>query len=188
MQSRKKMPSTTPRPLNTRAVPLPERQGSCFATERFLRRQAPEHAGVRCQRCAAAERVRSQKMVRRTSLRWSSVPSKRAHDRHCRPTQRRILKPEDILASAGPVNPPKLLLDENPPTWIALTLTREGYDVVHVRDRGLLQATDAQVFSLLCGATPLPRRLGRARPLVHPSPAVSWGSQQATARPSPGLP
>lgn len=45
------------------------------------------------------------------------------------------------------MNPPKLLLDENLSPWIALTLTREGYDVVHVRDRGLLQATDAQVFA-----------------------------------------
>ena len=52
-----------------------------------------------------------------------------------------------ILGSAGPVNPPKLLLDENLSPSIALTLTREGYDVVHVRDRGLLQATDAQVFA-----------------------------------------
>jgi len=45
------------------------------------------------------------------------------------------------------VNPPKLLLDENLSPSIAVTLTREGYDVVHVRDRGLLQATDAQVFA-----------------------------------------
>ncbi len=52
-----------------------------------------------------------------------------------------------ILASAGPVNPPKLLLDENLSPSIALTLTREGYDVVHVRDRGLLEATDNQVFA-----------------------------------------
>ena len=52
-----------------------------------------------------------------------------------------------ILGSAGPVNPPKLLLDENLSPSIALTLTGEGYDVVHVRDRGLLQATDAQVFA-----------------------------------------
>lgn len=45
------------------------------------------------------------------------------------------------------MNPPKLLLDENLSPSIAVTLTREGYDVVHVRDRGLLQATDAQVFA-----------------------------------------
>jgi predicted nuclease of predicted toxin-antitoxin system len=45
------------------------------------------------------------------------------------------------------VNPPKLLLDENLSPSIAVTLTREGFDVVHVRDRGLLQATDAQVFA-----------------------------------------
>ena len=52
-----------------------------------------------------------------------------------------------ILASVGPVNPPRLLLDENLSPSIARTLSREGYDVVHVRDRGLLQATDAQVFA-----------------------------------------
>lgn len=52
-----------------------------------------------------------------------------------------------ILGSAGLVNPPKLLLDENLSPSIAVTLTRESYDVVHVRDRGLLQATDAQVFA-----------------------------------------
>ncbi|HVY39531.1 MAG TPA: DUF5615 family PIN-like protein [Polyangia bacterium] len=52
-----------------------------------------------------------------------------------------------ILGSVGLVNPPKLLLDENLSPSIAVTLTREGYDVVHVRDRGLLQATDAQVFA-----------------------------------------
>jgi predicted nuclease of predicted toxin-antitoxin system len=45
------------------------------------------------------------------------------------------------------VNPPKLLLDENLSPTIALTLTREGCDVVHVRDRGLLQATDVGVFA-----------------------------------------
>lgn len=45
------------------------------------------------------------------------------------------------------MKPPKLLLDENLSPWIAVTLTRDGYDVVHVRDRGLLQATDAQVFA-----------------------------------------
>jgi predicted nuclease of predicted toxin-antitoxin system len=49
--------------------------------------------------------------------------------------------------SGGRVNPPKLLLDENLSPSIALTLTREGYDVVHVRDRGLLRATDAEVFA-----------------------------------------
>ena len=51
-----------------------------------------------------------------------------------------------ILASAGPVNLPKLLLDENLSPAIALTLAQEEVDVVHVRDRGLLQATDAVVF------------------------------------------
>jgi len=45
------------------------------------------------------------------------------------------------------VNPPKFLLDENPSPAIALTLTREGCDVVHVRDRGLLRATDVDVFA-----------------------------------------
>ena len=45
------------------------------------------------------------------------------------------------------MNPPKLLLDENLSPAIALTLTREGCDVVHVRDRGLLQATDVGVLA-----------------------------------------
>jgi predicted nuclease of predicted toxin-antitoxin system len=49
--------------------------------------------------------------------------------------------------SGGRVNHPKLLLDENLSPSIALTLTRERYDVVHVRDRGLLRATDAEVFA-----------------------------------------
>jgi predicted nuclease of predicted toxin-antitoxin system len=44
------------------------------------------------------------------------------------------------------VNPPKLLLDENLSPAIALTLAQEGVDVVHVRDRGLLQARDVVVF------------------------------------------
>lgn len=52
-----------------------------------------------------------------------------------------------ILASVGLVNPPKLLLDENLSPSIALTLSREGFDVVHVRDRGMLRATDAAVFA-----------------------------------------
>jgi predicted nuclease of predicted toxin-antitoxin system len=51
-----------------------------------------------------------------------------------------------ILASVVPVNPPKLLLDENLSPAIGLTLAGEGVDVVHVRDRGLLQATDRVVF------------------------------------------
>jgi predicted nuclease of predicted toxin-antitoxin system len=51
-----------------------------------------------------------------------------------------------ILASADPVNPPKLLLDENLSPTIAVTLAGEGVDVVHVRDRGLLHASDAVVF------------------------------------------
>jgi predicted nuclease of predicted toxin-antitoxin system len=45
------------------------------------------------------------------------------------------------------VNPPKLLLDENLSPAIALTLAQEGVDVIHVRDRGLLQATDVVVFA-----------------------------------------
>jgi predicted nuclease of predicted toxin-antitoxin system len=44
------------------------------------------------------------------------------------------------------VNPPKLLLDENLSPAIALTLTGQGFDVAHVRDRGLLRATDVDVF------------------------------------------
>jgi predicted nuclease of predicted toxin-antitoxin system len=45
------------------------------------------------------------------------------------------------------VNPPKLLLDENLSPAIALTLTGEGFDVIHVRDRGLLRATDVDIFA-----------------------------------------
>ena len=45
------------------------------------------------------------------------------------------------------MNPPKFLLDENLSPAIALTLTREGSDVVHVRDRGLLHAADVDVFA-----------------------------------------
>lgn len=42
---------------------------------------------------------------------------------------------------------PKFLLDENLSPSIALTLIGEGYDIVHVRDRGMLRATDAEVFA-----------------------------------------
>jgi predicted nuclease of predicted toxin-antitoxin system len=45
------------------------------------------------------------------------------------------------------VNPPKLLLDENLSPAVALTLSREGFDVVHVRDRGLLHGSDEVVFA-----------------------------------------
>lgn len=45
------------------------------------------------------------------------------------------------------MNPPKLLLDENLSPAIALTLSQEGFDVAHVRDRGLLQASDVVVFA-----------------------------------------
>jgi predicted nuclease of predicted toxin-antitoxin system len=45
------------------------------------------------------------------------------------------------------VNPPKLLLDENLSPSIALALSREGFDGVHVRDSGMLQATDVEVFA-----------------------------------------
>ena len=52
-----------------------------------------------------------------------------------------------ILAWGGRVNPPKLLLDENLSPAIAVTLAQEGVDVAHVRDRGLLNATDPIVFA-----------------------------------------
>jgi predicted nuclease of predicted toxin-antitoxin system len=52
-----------------------------------------------------------------------------------------------ILAWAVPVNPPKLLLDENLSPAIALTLLHEGFDVIHVRDRRLLNATDVEIFA-----------------------------------------
>jgi predicted nuclease of predicted toxin-antitoxin system len=45
------------------------------------------------------------------------------------------------------VNPPKLLLDENLSPGIAVRLCQEGFDVAHVRDRGLLQASDAVVLA-----------------------------------------
>jgi len=43
------------------------------------------------------------------------------------------------------VNPPKLLIDENLSPNVAVTLRQEGMDVVHVRDRGMNGASDAQV-------------------------------------------
>ena len=54
---------------------------------------------------------------------------------------------EPIPGSVGHVNPPRLLLDENLSPSVALTLRQEGFDVVHVRDRGLLQANDMLVFT-----------------------------------------
>lgn len=48
---------------------------------------------------------------------------------------------------ADRVNPPKLLLDENLSPQTAVRLRAEGFDVVHVRDRGLLEATDAVVLA-----------------------------------------
>ena len=45
------------------------------------------------------------------------------------------------------MNPPKLLLDENLSPQTAVRLRGEGFDVVHVRDRGLLEATDAVVLA-----------------------------------------
>jgi len=39
------------------------------------------------------------------------------------------------------------LVPENLSPTIALTLSRQGFDVVNVRDRGLLQATDVDVFA-----------------------------------------
>jgi predicted nuclease of predicted toxin-antitoxin system len=46
------------------------------------------------------------------------------------------------------VNPPKLLIDENLSPIVAVTLRQEGIDVVHVRDRGMNGASDAQVLDL----------------------------------------
>jgi predicted nuclease of predicted toxin-antitoxin system len=46
------------------------------------------------------------------------------------------------------VNPPKLLIDENLSPSVALTLCQEGIDAVHVRDRGMNGASDAQVLEL----------------------------------------
>jgi predicted nuclease of predicted toxin-antitoxin system len=44
------------------------------------------------------------------------------------------------------VRPVKLLLDENLSPTVAQKLREEGLDVAHVRDRGLLAATDAEVL------------------------------------------
>jgi predicted nuclease of predicted toxin-antitoxin system len=51
-----------------------------------------------------------------------------------------------ILGSVGRVIPPKLLLDENLSPQIAVRLRAQGFYVVHVRDRGLLEANDATVL------------------------------------------
>lgn len=40
----------------------------------------------------------------------------------------------------------KLLIDENLSARVAVELQREGFDVVHVRERGLLGATDPEVL------------------------------------------
>jgi predicted nuclease of predicted toxin-antitoxin system len=40
----------------------------------------------------------------------------------------------------------KLLLDENLSPWAAVQLRAQGVDICHVRDRGLLGATDQEVF------------------------------------------
>lgn len=45
------------------------------------------------------------------------------------------------------MNPPKLLLDENLSPWTAVRLRVAGFDVVHVRDRALLEASDAVVLA-----------------------------------------
>ena len=45
------------------------------------------------------------------------------------------------------MNPPKLLLDENLSPQIAVRLRADGVDAVHVRDRGLLEASDAAVLA-----------------------------------------
>lgn len=51
-----------------------------------------------------------------------------------------------IRASAAHENGVKLLLDENLSPQVAEALRGEGIDAVHVRDRGLLQATDREVL------------------------------------------
>jgi predicted nuclease of predicted toxin-antitoxin system len=45
------------------------------------------------------------------------------------------------------VRPIKLLLDENLSPTVAHRLRAEGLDVAHVRDRGVLGATDAEVLA-----------------------------------------
>jgi predicted nuclease of predicted toxin-antitoxin system len=47
------------------------------------------------------------------------------------------------------VNLPRLLLDEHLSPQVAARLQVEGIDAIHVRDRGLLEASDAAV--LACG-------------------------------------
>lgn len=51
------------------------------------------------------------------------------------------------MTSPAPMSPPKLLLDENLSPSIAVALCADGIDAVHVRDRGLLEATDADVLA-----------------------------------------
>lgn len=41
----------------------------------------------------------------------------------------------------------KLLLDENLSPWAAVELRASGFDVVHVRDRGVLGDSDSAVFA-----------------------------------------
>jgi predicted nuclease of predicted toxin-antitoxin system len=55
--------------------------------------------------------------------------------------------PAPILGSVAHVNPPKLLLDENLSPQIAVRLRADGVDAVHVRDRGMLEASDAAVLA-----------------------------------------
>ena len=45
------------------------------------------------------------------------------------------------------MRPVKLLLDENLSPTVANRLRAEGFDVAHVRDRGILGATDAEVLA-----------------------------------------
>jgi predicted nuclease of predicted toxin-antitoxin system len=45
------------------------------------------------------------------------------------------------------VRPVKLLIDENLSPSVALKLRQSGLDAMHVRERGLLAATDAEVFA-----------------------------------------
>lgn len=48
--------------------------------------------------------------------------------------------------SDGLVRLVKLLLDENVSPAVAITLCKQGIDVVHVRDRAMTGATDAEVL------------------------------------------
>lgn len=75
-------------------------------------------------------------------------------DRSVAPTQgaadfSRSASPADrpTMADARPSYSLKLLLDENLSPAIAVALCADGIDAAHVRDRGLIAATDAEVLA-----------------------------------------